>query len=140
MAITLHVDIVSAEREIFSGRAEMVVATGVWGELGIGPGHLQMLTKLQPGQIRLKLADGEEEIFYVSGGFIEVQPTMVTVLADTAERAADLDEAKAEESMRLAQHMLQEKQQELDYAQALTEAARATAQLRAINALRKKMR
>ncbi len=140
MAITLHVDIVSAEREIFSGRCDMVVASGVWGELGIAPGHMQMLTKLQPGQIRLNLADGGEELFYISGGFLEVQPTMVTVLADTAERAADLDAAQAEESMRLAQEMLQDKQQELDYAKALSEAARAAAQLKVIRQLRARMK
>lgn len=140
MAMTLHIDIVSAEREIFSGRAECVTATGELGELGIMPGHSQMLTALKPGQVHLKLPDTGEEVFYISGGFMEVQPHLVTILADTAERASDLDEAQAEETMRKAQQMLQDKQSEVDYAQALAEAAQAAAQIRAIRRLRGQMK
>lgn len=134
--MTLHIDIVSAEREIFSGRAETVFATADFGELGIKPGHSQLLASLEPGQIRLALPDGLEEVFYVSGGFLEVQPHLVTVLADTAERAKDLDEARATEAMNKAKQLLADKQADIDYAKTLTELAQAVAQLRAIHALR----
>ncbi len=95
MAMTLHVDIVSAEKELFSGTAEMVTAPGEMGELGILPRHSQLLTRLKPGQVRVRLLGGEEQLFYVSGGMLEVQPHLVTILSDTAERARDLDEAAA---------------------------------------------
>lgn len=137
MPITLKVDIVSAEKEIYSGNAVMVVATGVQGELGIPPGHAQLLTELVPGPVRLVLADGEEEVFYVSGGFLEVQPHLVTILANTANRAADLDEALAQDSANKAKELLSEKQTDINYAEVLGELAQAAAQLRAIRSLRK---
>ncbi len=96
MGMTLHVDIVSAEKELFSGAAEMVTAPGELGELGILPRHSQLLTRLKPGQVRVRLQGGEEQLFYVSGGLLEVQPSLVTILSDTAERAKDLDEAAAQ--------------------------------------------
>ena len=96
MAMTVHCDIVSAERQLFSGLVEIVVASGVEGDLGIMPGHAPLLTRLKPGPVRVKKQNGEEEVFYVSGGFLEVQPKLVTVLADTAERAENMDAAEAE--------------------------------------------
>lgn len=137
MAMTLHVDIVSAEKQIFSGTAEMVSATGELGELGILPRHSQMLTRLRPGQVRVKLLHGEEQVFYVSGGLLEVQPHTVTVLADTAERAADLDEAKAIEAKRRAEETLASRSDEISLARAQAELAEAVAQLQAIEKLRK---
>ncbi len=95
MAMTVHCDIVSAERQLFSGLVEIVVASGVEGDLGIMPGHAPLLTRLKPGPVRVKKQNGDEEVFYVSGGFLEVQPKLVTVLADTAERADNMDEAAA---------------------------------------------
>ena len=98
MAVSVHVDIVSAETEIFSGLAEMVVATGSLGELGIAPGHAPLLSELRPGQVRVIKQGGEEELYYISGGMLEVQPHFITILADTAIRADDLDEAAALEA------------------------------------------
>jgi len=138
MGFDVNVDIVSAEAQIFSGKAEMVFASGELGELGIPFGHAQLLTRLKPGHIRLRQENGEEEIFYVSGGFLEVQPETVTVLADVAERAADLDEAAAIEAKKRAEKLLDDKQAKVDYATALVELARATAQIKAIEALKKK--
>ena len=138
MAMTFHIDIVSAEKQIFSGRAEKAFVMGSEGELGIFPGHLQLLTALQPGQVRLVVPDHGEEVFYISGGILEVQPDVVTVLADTAERANDLDEAKALEVMKQAKDLLADKQASVDYAKALSEMAMAAAQIKAIQALRKK--
>ncbi len=138
MAITMHLDIVSAEANIFSGLVEMVVATGAMGELGILPGHTQLLTALKPGLIRATKQGGEEEVFYVDGGFLEVQPTIVTVLADTAARAADLDEVAALAAKERAEKILASKTAEVEYSQALGELAEAAAQLRAIEQLRKK--
>lgn len=137
MAMTLHVDIVSAEKQIFSGTAEMVSATGELGELGILPRHSQMLTRLRPGQVRVKLLHGEEQVFYVSGGLLEVQPHVVTVLADTAERAADLDEAAALEAKRRAEDTMRNKVDEISYARAQAELVEAMAQLQAIEKLRR---
>ncbi|MDQ2695156.1 MAG: F0F1 ATP synthase subunit epsilon [Pseudomonadota bacterium] len=137
MAMTLHVDIVSAERAIWSGTAEMVSATGEMGELGILPRHSQLLTRLKPGQVRVKIPDAEEEIFYVSGGLLEVQPHVVTVLADTAVRARDLDETKALEAKQRAEQVLTDRKADFDYARAQAELAEAIAQLRAIERLRK---
>ena len=137
MAMTLHVDIVSAEKQIFSGTAEMLVATAEEGELGILPRHSQMLARLKPGQVRVKLQFGEEQVFYVSGGPLEVQPHTVTVLADTAERAADLDEAKAIEAKRRAEEILAARSDEISLARAQAELAEAVAQLQAIEKLRK---
>ena len=137
---TLHIDIVSAEKQIYSGKAELVSATGELGELGITPGHSQLLTKLKPGLVRVKVPNEGEEVFYISGGILEVQPYLVTVLADTAERAKDLDEAEAQEAMEKAKQLLSGKQAEVDYAKALAEIANIAAQLRAIRALKDKLK
>lgn len=138
MAITLHCDIVSAEKSIFNGRAELVVAAGVLGDLGLAPGHAPLLTELQPGPIRVVKQGGEEEIFYVSGGFLEVQPNVVSILADSALRAVDLDEAAAEQARQDAERALKEKGSELDYARATIELAEAVAKLRTLEQLRRK--
>jgi len=114
MAMTVHCDIVSAEEELFSGLVEMVVAHGNMGDLGILPGHTPLLTDLKPGPVRVIKQDGNEEIFYISGGFIEIQPSMVKVLADTAVRAGDIDEAAAEEAKTAAEKALSEKGAEFD--------------------------
>ena len=140
MAITTHLDIVSAEREIFSGIVEMVVATGELGEIGITPGHAPLLTVLKPGEIRVTLPGGEEEIYYVSGGMLEVQPYYVTVLADAVERAYNLDEAAALAAKARAEEMIANKGAELDYSMAAIELARAIAQIRAIQKVRKALK
>jgi F-type H+-transporting ATPase subunit epsilon len=136
----MHVDIVSAEEEIFSGPATMVFAPAAMGEVGIAPRHTQMLTRLKPGEVRVETQNGEELFFYVSGGILEVQPHVVTVLSDTAIRATDLDEAKALEAKKAAEEAMQDKQSDLEYAHAQAELAEAVAQLRAIEKLRKKSR
>lgn len=138
MPITFHLDIVSAEAPIFSGLVEKISATGTVGELGVFPGHTPLLTSLKPGFIRATKQGGEEEVFYVSGGMLEVQPTVVTVLADTALRADHLDEAAAIEAKERAEKRLAEKASEFEYSQAMGELAEAAAQLRAIQELRKK--
>ena len=138
MANTLQVDIVSAEREIFSGAAEMVFAPAVLGEVGIAPGHAPLVTQLAPGEIRVRQIGGEEEGFYVSGGMLEVQPEVVTVLSDTAMRAEDLDEAAALKAQEEAERQLHEPEANLDYATALAQNAEAVAQLQAIQRLRKR--
>jgi F-type H+-transporting ATPase subunit epsilon len=138
MAMTVHVDIVSAESEIFSGLVEMIFAPASMGELGIAPGHTPLLTKLNPGEVRVKLAGGEEEAYYVSGGMLEVQPNVVTVLSDTAVRAADLDEAQALQARDHAREALKNQTTEVNYAAALAEYAEAAAQLQAIDRLRKR--
>lgn len=140
MAITTHLDIVSAEKEIFSGVVEMVVATGELGELGIVPGHAPLLAVLKPGEVRVTLQGGKKEVFYISGGMLEVQPFYVTVLADTAERAADLDEAAALEAKKRAEEAIANKNAEIDYSTAAAELARAVAQIRAIQKARKKLK
>ena len=137
MAKTIHVDIVSAEQEIFSGEADMVIAPGEAGELGILPEHMPMLTRVKPGTIRIQKG-GEEEIIYVSGGMMEVQPDRVTVLADTSVRAHDLDEAKAMEAERLAKEALSNRTAAMDIAKAQAELAEAAAQLAAIRKLRQR--
>ena len=109
MAMTVHCDIVSAEKQLFSGLVELVVAAGVEGDLGVMPGHAPLLTRLKPGPVRVKKQNGDEEVFYVSGGFLEVQPKLVTVLADTAERAQDMDGAQAEEAKQRAKEALEGK-------------------------------
>jgi F-type H+-transporting ATPase subunit epsilon len=138
MAMTIHCDIVSAEEAIFSGLAEMVVAHGVQGDLGIVYGHAPLLTSLEPGPVRVKLQHGEERIYYVSGGYLEVQPNAVSILADTAVRADDLDEASALEAQREAQHALTNQQGDVDYGRAAAQLAAAAAQLRTIQQIRKK--
>ncbi len=140
MAMTLHVDIVSAEKSIFSGTAEMVFAPASMGEVGILPRHAPLLTRLKPGEVRVKLPGGEEEFFYVSGGILEIQPHVVTVLADTAARARDLDEAAAQEAKLRAEEALKDQKGEIDYARAQAELAEAVAQLNALKRLKKKGR
>lgn len=140
MAMTIHCDIVSAEREIFSGRVTMVVATGTLGELGIMPGHAPLLTGIKPGPVRLKFDGGEEEVFFASGGFLEVQPGVVTVLADTALRADDLDEAAATEAKETAERNLHDQQAEFDFSVAAAQLAEASARLRTVEELKKRRR
>ncbi len=139
MAMTMHVDIVSAESEIFSGTAEMVLAPAQMGEVGIMPRHTQMLTPLKPGEVRVTREGGEQEYFYVSGGIMEVQPHVVTVLSDTAVRAADLDEAAALEAKRHAEQALKDRSSDMDYAKAEAELAQAVAQIRMIQKVRKNL-
>lgn len=134
MANTIHCDIVSAKEAIYAGNAKMVIAHGLLGELGITPGHTPLLTQLAPGPVRVLLDDGEELIFYVSGGVLEVQPSIVTVLADTAARAADMDEAAALEARKHAQEALANQKSELDTSAALAALAEAAAQLRTLQA------
>ncbi|MBQ0724644.1 MAG: F0F1 ATP synthase subunit epsilon [Cycloclasticus sp.] len=137
MSMTIHVDIVSAEEEIYSGLAEMVYAPGELGELGIAPRHAPLVTRLRPGEIRVDTGSGELD-FFISGGILEVQPHVVTVLADTAIRAKDLDEAKALEAKKRAEEALANKASDIDYAKAQAELVEAAAQLSAISRLRKK--
>lgn len=137
MAIRVHVDVVSAEELIFSGQTDFAVFPGEAGELGIYPRHTPLLTRIKPGTIRLKVPDSDEyELVYVSGGMLEVQPALITVLADTAIRAHDLDEAKATEAMRRAEEALRDRTSNLNLATAEAELAQAVAQLQAIKKLR----
>ena len=139
MAKTLKVDIVSAEQQIYSGEASMVIAPGEAGELGILPEHVPLLTRIKPGTLRvLPAGEGEEEVIYVSGGMMEVQPDGVTVLADTSIRAHDLDEAKALEAKRAAEEALSNRTAAMEVAKAQAELAQAAAQLAAIRKLRQK--
>ncbi len=137
MTMTVHVDIVSAEEEIFSGLAEMVFAPAIMGEVGIMPRHTPFLSTLKPGEIRVQTKPGQEEFFFVSGGLLEVQPNKITVLADTALRAKDLDEAAALEAKQRAEKALADKQSDIDYARAQAELVEAMAQLQAIQKLRR---
>ncbi len=136
--MTLHVDIVSAEAEIFSGTATMVFAPAEMGEVGISPRHTPLLTRLKPGEVRVQTNEGEEKSFYVSGGMLEVQPHVVTVLADTAIRADSLDEAQALEAKERAEKLLSDKSADIDYARAQAELAESMAQLATIRKLREK--
>ncbi len=136
MSMTIHCDIVSAEQEIFSGLVESLVATGSQGELGVNYGHAPLLTDLVPGPIRIVKQNGEEEVYYVSGGFLEVQPGVVSVLADTAIRADDVDEAAAEEARLAAEKALAEQTGEFDYGRAAAQLAEAAAQLRTLQKMR----
>jgi F-type H+-transporting ATPase subunit epsilon len=139
MALTVHVDVVSAEESIFSGLAEFVVLPGEAGELGILPGHMPLMTRIKPGVVRFKVPQQEhEELIFVAGGILEVQPGLVTVLADTAIRGKDLDEAKALDAKRKAEEAMADKSAEMDYARAQAELAEAIAQLSAIQKLRRK--
>ena len=138
MAKKIHVDIVSAEQEIFSGEAEMVIAPGEGGELGILAEHTPLLSRIKPGVIRIRNDDKDDEIIYVSGGMMEVQPDRVTVLADTSLRAHDLDEAKAMEAERLAREAITNRSDKMEVAQAQAELAAAAAQISAIRRLRGK--
>ena len=137
MAMTIHVDVVSAEESIFSGLAEFVVLPGEAGELGILPGHMPLMTRIKPGAVRVQTQEGKEELIFVAGGLLEVQPNLVTVLADTAIRGADLDQAKALEAKKLAEEAMVNRGSEMDYARAQVELAEAIAQLAAIDKLRK---
>ena len=136
MAMTIHCDIVSAEAQIYSGLVELLVATGSEGELGICYGHTPLLTALVPGPVRLVEQGGEEQVFYASGGFLEVQRDVVTILADTALRAADVDEAAAEESRKAAEDALANQSGELDYGRASAQLAEASAQLATLRKLK----
>jgi F-type H+-transporting ATPase subunit epsilon len=137
MAMTVHVDVVSAEESIFSGLAEFVVVPGEMGELGIFPRHNALMTRIKPGSVRIKRPDLEqEELIYVSGGMLEVQPGVVTILADTAIRGGDLDEARALEAKQAAEDTIKNRAANIDYARAQAELAEAIAQLRAIQKLR----
>ena len=136
MATSIQCDIVSAERDIFSGEIEMLVANGSLGELGVVHGHAPLLTTLRPGPVRIVLSSGEEEVFYVSGGFLEIQPGVVSILADTAIRADDVDEAAAEEARREAEIAMENQAGELDYGRASAQLAEAVAQLAAIKKMR----
>lgn len=141
MAHTIHVDVVSAEEQIFSGEAEFVALPGEAGELGIYPMHTPLITRIRPGAVRIKVAGrSDEEFVFVAGGILEVQPKGVTVLADTAIRGADLDEAKAQEAKRKAEELMVNKESAIDYAKAQAELAAAIAQLAAIAKLRHKGR
>ena len=137
MAMTMHCDIVSAEKSIFSGLVEMVVAAGSLGDLGIAPGHAPLLTALIPGPVKLILQGGEEEVFYVSGGFLEVQRGVVTLLSDTALRADDVDEAAAIQAMDDAETAIANQGAEFEYSIAAAQLAEAAAQLRALRKIKK---
>ena len=135
---TMHLDIVSAEEEIFSGNVKNIIAAAMMGEVGIYPKHTPMITPLKPGEVKIITEQDEEMLFFISGGVIEVQPEIVTVLADTAIRGEDLDEAKAEESKKRAEEALADKSDNIDAAKALAELAQAAAQLKMIETIRKK--
>ncbi|PSU68541.1 F0F1 ATP synthase subunit epsilon [Photobacterium phosphoreum] len=131
-AITFHLDVVSAEKRLFSGRAESIQVTGSEGELGIHAGHTPLLSAITPGMVRIIKQGGTEEVIYLSGGMLEVQPGIVTVLADTAIRGIDLDTAKAEEAKRQAEERIHHQHGDIDFAQAASDLAKAIAQLRVI--------
>ena len=140
MAMTMHVDVVSAEEEIFSGPATMLFAPGAMGDLGIMPRHAPLLTRIKPGEVRIQTPDSQEEqVIYVSGGMLEIQPAAVTILADTATRAHDLDEAAAMESKERAEKVLKDQKDDVDYAAATAELAEAMAQIQAIQRMKKKI-
>ena len=132
MAMTIHCDVVSAEKEIFSGRVTMVVATGTLGELGVMPGHAPLLTGIKPGPVRLLFDNGSEETIFASGGFLEVQPGIVTILADTAARADDLDEAAALKAQEDAERAMAGQSSDFEYSAAAAQLAEAAAQLRVL--------
>ena len=139
MVMTVHCDIVSAEKAIFSGLVEQVVANGSLGDLGVQFGHAPLLTALKPGPVRVRRQGGEEEIYYVSGGYLEVQPNIVTILADVAVRADDMDEAAAETARQQAAQVFTNNSGELDYSRAAAQLAEDAARLRTIQHLRKKL-
>ena len=134
----MHLDIVSAEEEIFSGNVKNIIAAAMMGEVGIYPQHTPMITPLKPGERKVRTEEDEEHLFFISGGVLEVQPNIVTVLADTAIRGEDLDEVKAAESKKRAEEALADKSENIDAAKALSELAQAAAQLKMIESLRKK--
>jgi F-type H+-transporting ATPase subunit epsilon len=138
MSMTMHVDIVSAETEIYSGTVTKCYAPAEMGEVGIHPRHAPLLTKLKPGAVRIVLQDGAEESFFVNGGILEIQPHVVTILSDTAIRAADIDEAAAEEARSRAEAAMADKKSDLDYARAKAELIEAVAKIETIKKLRKR--
>ena len=138
MAMTMHLDIVSAEKEIFSGRAEVVIAPAIMGEVGIHARHTPMLTPLKPGEVKITKQGGEEEFIYVSGGMMEVQPSVVTILSDTAVRAQDLDEAAAMEAKQAAEEAIKDRQGDMEIAEAQSKLLEAVAQLQMIERFRKR--
>ena len=139
MVTTVHIDVVSAEESIFSGEAEFIAAPAQMGEVGIYPHHAPMITSIKPGALRIKLADkNEEQLIYISGGILEVQPGVVTVLADTAIRGHDLDEAQANAAKKAAEEAMKNRSSDVDYAKAQAELAEAIAQIQAIQKLRQK--
>ncbi len=139
MVATVHIDVVSAEESIFSGEAEFVAAPAQMGEVGIYPHHAPMITSIKPGALRIKLADkNEEQLIYISGGILEVQPGVVTVLADTAIRGHDIDEAQANAAKKAAEEAMKNRASDVDYAKAQAELAEAIAQIQAIQKLRQK--
>ena len=136
--MTIHVDVVSAEQEIFSGLAEVVIVPAQMGEVGIYPRHAPMITRIKPGSVRIRIPEqAEDELIYVSGGMLEVQPSIITILADTAIRGADLDEAKALEAKIRAEEAMKDKSSKIDYAKAQAELAESLAQIAAIEKIRK---
>ena len=137
---TIRCDIVSAEQEIFHGDVSMVIATGGMGELGVAPRHAPLITRLKPGQVRLKLENGDDQFFYVSGGILEVQPSVVTILADTALRAGDLDEAAARKAKEEAERALANRGAAMEIAEAQNQLAQAMAQLQALEHLRRNLK
>ena len=137
--MTVHCDIVSAEQKLFSGLVEMIIAAGSEGDIGIAYGHAPLLTGLKPGPVRIIKQGGEEEIYYLSGGYVEVQPHQVSILADTALRAEDMDEAAALQAKQDAEKAIINRSGEIDYSAAAIQLAEATAQLRTLQAIRKKM-
>ena len=140
MASTVHCSIVSAEKEIFNGLVEMVVASGTIGELGIFPGHTPLISGVKPGPVRLRLEGGEEEMFFASGGYIEVQPTAITILADTAVRADDIDEAAAVEAQKKAEQELADNKSSIDFSRVSADLAEQAAMLRTIRKHREQKR
>ena len=140
MAIAVHCDIVSLEEEIFSGLVESITATGQNGELGVQYGHAPLLTPLKPGPVKLKKQDGEETLVFVSGGYLEVQPHLVTILADSAIRADDIDQAAAEEARKSAENLIENQTGEFDYSTAAAELAEASAQLLTLQKLKKNLK
>ena len=139
MTTTVHCDIVSADESLFSGTVQMIVATGSLGDLGIMPGHAPLLSDLKPGPVRLVREDGEEEVYYLSGGYLEVQPNTISILADTAVRADNIDEAAAAEAVKEAETALANQSGEIEYSKAAAMLAESTAQLRTVQTLRKKL-
>ncbi len=140
MASTIHCDIVSAEAEIFSGEASMVIVPGEEGDLGIAPRHAPLLTRLRPGQVRVIRPDGEEEFYFISGGMLEIQPHVVSVLSDTAQRASDLDEAAALQAKEEAERAIADRSAGMEVAQAQAQLAQAMAQLAALERFRKQLK
>tara|TARA_B100000767_G_scaffold274262_1_gene306714 strand:+ start:558 stop:983 length:426 start_codon:yes stop_codon:yes gene_type:complete len=139
MATSVDCDIVSAEESVFTGKVQFISLTGTLGELGITPGHTPLLSEVRPGPVLMRTESGEEDVFYVSGGFLEVQPHKVTLLVDTALRAADLNEAAAEEASRIAKQTMADKTSEFDYSRATGQLAEAVAQLRTLRQIRQKL-